>query len=1402
MSELDNSTPTPDDLIAIEQEPDTGIPPKNIRTTRRIGERLCVAGQGPKPARLMFLATSVLEEEAAETQYSHYGRNIRQKPRYLKGAPGSILTDVAQMCGIDMRQCYYTAMVKWLLPKAHRDKPKKDEIAWSMEVLDNEIKEVKPDIIVTLGKAPFDFLTGLKVPLKDIKGAWFRSDRFNCRVFPMDKITFLVSKPEYIEKFRVELLEVRKMLNAVEGTPVYEVPRHYTTTENLQQVTELVEMWHDNSLNVQSVDCEWGGNNHVDGRLRSIQFCWAEGYATYIKFRDEKAEFVFDAPYDEVGARLGMHLNRPEVKYVGHHIAADFPWMSHYLGLEWYDKCIMDTEFGQQCVDEYEDLGLERMSIKYTDCGRYDIPVMLWYKKNKGSPTDGYAYVPDDILPIYGCYDVDVPFRTYPKLQAALAAQRGLLQYFYSFFLPFVTNIFTQFALTGLPMNKDRMDELRKLFSYARDAMNMTLQGKITTEADQLMLRAFMKADPTKGILAYAEIVAALQEAKPDRAFHLLKTAFGIDKLKELQVFLDHRLEAPTFNIRSTDQMRRWLFEVKGLTPIKSTNRKEQGFPSMAWDKVLSYSPEKQKEFSPSTDKQTLEILGQKDDLIGELLELNAVGNICKAFLKEPTIDDDTGELTRENGLHFWLANDGRIHGQMSTTETGRPRCWKPNTLNFPKYVTKKISGGIKKLLQAKDAEGSLPEEFRHYLTTKVPSIRSCIDAAPLLPLPGSQGWCLIESDYQTAEVRALAFISGDQQLIDLITLPDKNFAVLQDGETVVRIGFAGTELLPEKFYDVLFSIYEKGKFVRKVPLHELKIVNGSLVHPKADLHWALAEDTHKFPREILDKNKDRDPAKIVRFCIAEGELLLTRRGLVPIEQLLGCDELWDGIEWVHHEGVICTGVKEVHYYQGLWATDGHNVYTEGGDKIPFGDARKYCHQLAGVEGPCESAQRKARPADLSRNGAPHWKWIFQGDDAVSSLRHQEREGSQKPGEGIVEQVLLSKRTEVSRQARCLIGGAIRSYQAALYQFCASRFSKLRRAWDNLDVQEQEGVHKMGLGKMAKCLFQRNGVRSSEQRWALLQTEPAFGSPQSEHIESPYRSSCDDGRGQENAGDSSGIRDDSQNCALSLTGRLDRGRAPGASQEQPQGGGPAEDPKRIVRVYDVINAGPRHRYVCSGVLVSNSGTYGASGNTLDRKIESDTGMKPEPGTGDRTLAALQAKQPVATQHQAMIKTYPENPGYYQAASGRIRHFRLHPENVYAISSRQRDSILAALGREALNFPYQEIVAATAARAANRLLRFYRDQGMFARPMVVLYDAIVTLAPVEERFIVKGLHQKYMTDENNWEHHGREWNFPIDSSFSYAWAGEPTPEQQEKLDDPAWASDPSVLPPTAPQGLCK
>lgn len=72
--------------------------------------------------------------------------------------------------------------------------------------------------------------------------------------------------------------------------------------------------------------------------------------------------------------------------------------------------------------------------------------------------------------------------------------------------------------------------------------------------------------------------------------------------------------------------------------------------------------------------------------------------------------------------------------------------------------------------------------------------------------------------------------------------------------------------------------------------------------------------------------------------CIAEGQLVLTDHGLVPIEKVSLSDLLWDGSSWVRHGGVVFKGEREVIEYEGLTATPDHLVWAEGQrEPIQFG---------------------------------------------------------------------------------------------------------------------------------------------------------------------------------------------------------------------------------------------------------------------------------------------------------------------------------------------------------------------------------------------------------------------------------------------------------------------------------
>lgn len=69
------------------------------------------------------------------------------------------------------------------------------------------------------------------------------------------------------------------------------------------------------------------------------------------------------------------------------------------------------------------------------------------------------------------------------------------------------------------------------------------------------------------------------------------------------------------------------------------------------------------------------------------------------------------------------------------------------------------------------------------------------------------------------------------------------------------------------------------------------------------------------------------------KLCLAEGTRVLTPRGWIAIEQVLKTDLVWDGVEWVRHEGLARNGVMGVIKAHGVWMTPDHEVLTVKGWK-------------------------------------------------------------------------------------------------------------------------------------------------------------------------------------------------------------------------------------------------------------------------------------------------------------------------------------------------------------------------------------------------------------------------------------------------------------------------------------
>ena len=70
---------------------------------------------------------------------------------------------------------------------------------------------------------------------------------------------------------------------------------------------------------------------------------------------------------------------------------------------------------------------------------------------------------------------------------------------------------------------------------------------------------------------------------------------------------------------------------------------------------------------------------------------------------------------------------------------------------------------------------------------------------------------------------------------------------------------------------------------------------------------------------------------KLVENCLAAGTEVLTDSGWKLIETVATADKVWDGVEWVGHDGVVAKGEQATGWCRGVRMTADHRVLVDGG---------------------------------------------------------------------------------------------------------------------------------------------------------------------------------------------------------------------------------------------------------------------------------------------------------------------------------------------------------------------------------------------------------------------------------------------------------------------------------------
>lgn len=255
--------------------------------------------------------------------------------------------------------------------------------------------------------------------------------------------------------------------------------------------------------------------------------------------------------------------------------------------------------------------------------------------------------------------------------------------------------------------------------------------------------------------------------------------------------------------------------------------------------------------------------------------------------------------------------------------------------------------------------------------------------------------------------------------------------------------------------------------------------------------------------------------------CLAGGTLVATDRGWIAISDVRSADQLWDGEEWVQHQGLLYQGSKSTVPVDGVRMTPDHEVLTDDGWK-----------QAAQLEGFHRAA---VRLPDRAAAGTAHWARRQRAVVGALLLRYGE--------DGIERWLAEGEPKTVAAFLR------LRNQQAH------------RRSAHDTRHDEAPGLRGVAVHERPLQASDASGVE--ELRWARDHGLPPVAALVRDFL---------GGHGADlPAGADAGA--EGQRPGL-LAGELQVGDVGGAGKEPSH---PVAEP-----VYDLLNAGPRRRFVVLG----------------------------------------------------------------------------------------------------------------------------------------------------------------------------------------------------------------------------
>lgn len=323
--------------------------------------------------------------------------------------------------------------------------------------------------------------------------------------------------------------------------------------------------------------------------------------------------------------------------------------------------------------------------------------------------------------------------------------------------------------------------------------------------------------------------------------------------------------------------------------------------------------------------------------------------------------------------------------------------------------------------------------------------------------------------------------------------------------------------------------------------------------------------------------------------CIAEGERVLTDKGPVPIEHVTPDHKVWDGSAFVGHRGRIFRNEKLTIFYDGLRATPDHVVWVEGERRpVRFGDAARRGQRLlrSGNDGAPVRVGRSYFPGKAIPSGVDHGICSRPVHRLRPGAVDVLREPTPRAEQGVPGVLAAAQGAAVAAEAG--YGDAL-----AVHEPEGPRVQTLRGPRHRVPVFVGDRRSALDTGQPRSA--SGNGDRPYRQQRPLRAGKPplrheATADAEPTAVETDrlgrslggHREPSFDVRHQALSGRGIPERSHNRDCLQSCSGEAEELAWHSFSPER-------------VRVYDLVECGPRNRFTVSDRLVHNCGYQGGPG---------------------------------------------------------------------------------------------------------------------------------------------------------------------------------------------------------------